>query len=212
MNEKVSFAKKHPKWNLFIGVCLLLFLIGLTGGAIYLVIMILGNWISKIVEWFTTISSTIDAVVLVALITGAMSITGIIISSIIAKIVDYKHKRREYLTQKREKSYGEFVDMVYKIQLNGKNGYEYSQKEMQTDLSKFSKDITLWGSSKVIKKWVEFRGNGLNPNDAGKILFVLEEIMNEMRKDLGLKKVKKGDLLSFFINDIKKTMKRGNTK
>ncbi len=27
--------------------------------------------------------------------------------------------------------------------------------------------------------------------------------MNEMRKDLGMKKVKKGNLLAFFINDIK---------
>lgn len=27
--------------------------------------------------------------------------------------------------------------------------------------------------------------------------------MNDMRKDLGLKRVKKGNLLGFFINDIK---------
>ena len=32
--------------------------------------------------------------------------------------------------------------------------------------------------------------------------------MNDMRKDLGLKKVKKGDLLGFFINDIRKELKK----
>ena len=31
--------------------------------------------------------------------------------------------------------------------------------------------------------------------------------MNEMRKDLGLKKVKKGNLLAFFVNDITTSMK-----
>ena len=35
----------------------------------------------------------------------------------------------------------------------------------------------------------------------------MEEIMNEMRKDLGLKRVKKGNLLAFFINDIKSALK-----
>ena len=32
--------------------------------------------------------------------------------------------------------------------------------------------------------------------------------MNEMRKDMGVKKVKKGNLLSFFVNDIKTAMKK----
>ena len=37
----------------------------------------------------------------------------------------------------------------------------------------------------------------------------MEDIMNEMRKDMGLKKVQKGNLLAFFVNDIKQTMKNG---
>lgn len=30
-------------------------------------------------------------------------------------------------------------------------------------------------------------------------LFLLEELMNEMRKDLGMKKVEKGNLLAFLL-------------
>ena len=78
---------------------------------------------------------------------------------------------------------------------------------MKDDLSKFSKQITLWGSSNVVNKWVQFRENGSTPEFASKNLLVLEDIMNEMRKDLGLKKVKKGNLLAFFINDIKEVMR-----
>lgn len=59
----------------------------------------------------------------------------------------------------------------------------------------------------MVNKWVQFRENSANPEEGKNNLFLLEEIMNEMRKDLGLKKVKKGNLLSFFINDIKEAMK-----
>lgn len=206
--NKKPFSKRHPRWNLFIGWILLLIIIALIVGAVYLVITLLGVGIGQIVEWIASLSSTLDAVVVVALITGAVSIVGVIISSIIAKVIEYKHKRQEYLTQKREESYGEFVEMVYKLQKNGKNDYTYTQKEMMEDLSRFSRKITLWGSSKVVNKWVEFRENGTNPQTAAQNLFLLEEIMNEMRKDLGLKKVQKGNLLAFFVNDIKQIMKK----
>ena len=75
------------------------------------------------------------------------------------------------------------------------------------DLSQFSKQITLWGSSRVVNKWVKFRENGTNPELAQKNLLLLEDIMNEMRKDLGLRKTKKGNLLAFFVSDIKKAIK-----
>ena len=39
-------------------------------------------------------------------------------------------------------------------------------------------------------------------------IFLMEEIMNEMRKDLGVKKTAKGDLLAFFVNDIKEFMRK----
>lgn len=98
--------------------------------------------------------------------------------------------------------------MVYKIQQISKEENKYSEENMLEDLSRFSRQITLWGSSKVIKKWIKFRENGANPEKARENIFLLEEIMNEMRKDLGLKKVKKGNLLGFFINDIKSATKK----
>lgn len=144
-----------------------------------------------------------DAVVIVALITGGVSLTGVIISSIVGKSLEYKKSRNEYLAQKREAPYGDFVEMVYKVQQNTKQEGSYTNEEMIEDISKFSKQITLWGSPSVAKKWNEFRENGGDSQKATENLFVLEDIMNEMRKDLGTKKVEKGSLLSFFVNDIK---------
>lgn len=202
------FAEKHPKLNLLLG--LTLFLAILTGGCflIWIVLSWLINAAGKAFELLKTIATTFDAVVIVALITGMVSIIGVIISSIIAKFIEYRKNRQDYLAKKREQPYGEFVEMLYKVQQNSKKKGSYTDAQMVDDLSKFSRQITLWGSSKVVKKWVKFRENGTNP-DAGKDnLFLMEEIMNEMRKDLGLKKVKKGDLLAFFINDIKTAMKK----
>lgn len=177
-------------------------------GVLYYLFTYLGMAITKFIDWSTSVASKMDAVVIVALITGAVSIIGVIISSVIAKIIDYKKNRKEYLNQKREEPYGEFVEMVYKIQQNVKNNNSYTEQMMIDDLSKFSRKITLWGSTKVVKKWIKFREQGANPDAGIDNLFILEDIMNEMRRDLGLRRVKKGNLLAFFVNDIKEVMKK----
>ena len=166
------------------------------------------DYIKEIIHWIADMASKMDAVVIVALITGTVSIIGVIISSIVAKIIDYKKSRQEYLAKKREIPYGEFVEMIYKVQGNIKSEGSYTEKMMMDDLSKFSKQITLWGSSRVVNKWVKFREEGANPNAKSDNLFLMEDIMNEMRKDLGMKKVKKGNLLAFFVNDIKSILKK----
>ena len=57
---------------------------------------------------------------------------------------------------------------------------------------------------------MKFREQGANPELALKNVFLREEIMNEMRRELGQKRVKKGELLAFFVNDIKQVMKGKN--
>ena len=171
------------------------------------IVKYIATGVTSAANWLASLASKLDAVVIVALITGCVSIVGVLISSIVAKRIEYKRSRQEYLAKKREEPYGQFVDMVYKIQQNTKKGDSYTEAQMLKDLSQFSKQITLWGSSRVVNKWVKFRENGTNPELAQKNLLLLEDIMNEMRKDLGLRKTKKGNLLAFFVSDIKKAIK-----
>ena len=208
--QQASFAERHPKLNLLFALLLLLFIAALIIGGVYLAIKLIGSGVNSFTTWLSELSSKLDAVVIVALITGTVSLIGVVISSVISKSLEYEKARNEYLAHKREKAYGEFVNMVYKIQQNGKKPGSYSEEEMLKDLYSFSQEITLWGSSNVVNKWVKFRENGLNPQAAYENLFVMEDIMNEMRKDMGLKKVQKGNLLAFFVNDIKQTMKNKN--
>lgn len=202
--NKRAFVERHPKLNILLGLVLFA---GIVAIAIWLIKFFYNFVIDGIIK-LTAVASKLDAVVIVTLVTGLVSIVVAIISSIIAKIMDYRKSRQEYLTQKREKPYGEFVEMIYRVQKNAKSPGTYSEKQMLEDLSKFSKQITLWGSSRVINKWIQFRENGSDPEKAKDNLFLMEEIMNDMRKDLGLRKVKKGNLLGFFVNDIKFAMKK----
>lgn len=45
---------------------------------------------------------------------------------------------------------------------------------------------------------------GMPNTDPKEMLYKLEEILNCMRNDLGVRKLRKGKLLSFFVNDIEK--------
>lgn len=60
----------------------------------------------------------------------------------------------------------------------------------------------------MVNNWVKFKENALKGDAAFDNLLLTETIMNDMRKDLGLPRVKKGNLLAFFVNDIKDAMKK----
>lgn len=209
-NNSASFAEKHPKLNLLFGLILLFALVWLAAYFLRIIFTYIAIGTSAISNWLSSLTSKLDAVVIVALITGCVSIVGVVISSIVAKRIEYRRSRQEYLAKKREEPYGQFVDMIYKVMESAKKGNNYNEKEMLEDVSKFSKQITLWGSSKVVNKWVKFRESSLDPKTAQKNLLMMEDIMNEMRADLGLKRVKRGNLLAFFINDIKAAMREIN--
>lgn len=204
------FAELHPQISLIIGILIIVVMCVFLWAIGYYLLYYISIIFLSFINWISTLASKMDAVVIVALITGVISLVGVIISSIVAKVIDYRKSRQDYLAKKREEPYGQFVDMMYKLQQNSKNGNKYTKDMMIEDISKFSKQITLWGSPRVVNKWVKFRENATNPDIETDNIFLLEEIMNEMRRDLGVKKVKKGKLLAFFINDIKEIIKGKN--
>lgn len=167
------------------------------------------SYLRNFYDMANKVISKMDAVVIVALISSAVSIVSVVISSIVSKIIEYRQKTKRYLYEKKEEPYMEFIEMIYNIQNQTKEGTRFSNQEMINDISSFSKKLTLWGSNKVIKKWVYFREKSLSSKESSvDDLFLLEEIVFEIRKDMGQKNrgLDKGDILSFFVNDIKKYM------
>ena len=140
---------------------------------IYLMIKYTGFLIIKGFEKITHITSNTNNLVIVAIITGGISIVTALITSVIAKIIEYRQITKRYLYEKREKPYSEFIAMVYKLQMsNKKNNNKYSEQELVNDITNFSKSLTLWGSSKVIQKWNKFREFINDPNETVKNLIL----------------------------------------
>lgn len=209
-NEKLKFAERHPRINALISLIVLMIMCILLYFFVRHVIMLVGNGIEKARDYLVRFVNTTDQVVVVAMITGSVSILGVIISSIIAKIVDYRMGIKKYLYDKREEPYKQFIEMIYQIMENSKKpkNEQMSNDEMVHMVSEFSKGLTLWGSNKVVRKWLKYRNNSLKYENKTDTLFDLEEIIYQIRKDVGLgRRMKKGDLLSFFINDIEKIIK-----
>lgn len=196
MKSRVKEIWKIVQGLIVLAVVFFLFII-----ALKYIIQITNDGFEQILQ---TVSKA-DAVIIVALITGTLSILGVVISSIIAKVVEYRQKTKRYLFEKREDSYAKFIDLVYKVMDKTKKNEEYTESEMAQDMLSFSKQLSLWGSSRVIKKWLKFRMASQNSDfDPIENLFIMEDIIFDIRKDMGQKRngLKRGDMLAFFINDI----------
>lgn len=199
--EKIPWLVRHPRINTLLTI---VFLIGLVVGAFFLIkwlLGLLGNGISSLVSWIKTTLSNTEAVIVVALITGAFSVFSVLVSSVVSKIIENKQSRRDYLNQKREEPYKQFLDMYYKLLTQNTHHNKYSEEKKIADIQEFSKGLTLWGSNRVVKLWVQFRTQA-SKSESAENVYLLEKLMYAMRKDMGFRRMKKGTLLKFFINDL----------
>ena len=210
MGKQQSFSEAHPILNTILAIIIFLGFVFICIMFLRWLITVIGNGLVDAGIWLKTLTSSLDAVIIVALITGSVSVVGVIFTSVVAKIIEYHQKRMEYLYQKREKPYYEFIEMVYKIQQQEKLGEKYSKKEIEHDMSKFSQQLTLWGSNKVIQKFIKFRKSASFNENNTDILFASEDLMYAMRSDMGLPKIKKGSLLSININDIENIVNKNS--
>lgn len=200
--QKATFEERHPVLNTLIGIALFLILVALAVFVLIITFKYIGIALSKFLNWLSYMASTLDAVIIVALITGAVSIVGFVINSIFSKIIDFKKSRQEYLKQKREVPYTEFISIVSRINHNIVNSKTYSREEISVDLTDFQQNLALWGSKRVVKKWIKFIDNIKNPSEDTNSSTLIDEIMNEMRKDMGSKRLKKMKLFETFANGI----------
>lgn len=204
MNSKKTFAEKHPKINFLLGLILLvLIFIGCCFGIKWM-FKTIGEGLIICKNFLIAFVDSTDKVIVVAMITGTVSIIGVVISSIIAKIVDYRFNIKKYLYDKREEPYKQFIEMIYTIMEDTKKpeNEKKSDEDIIKMVSDFSKGLTLWGSNRVVKKWLKYRRASLSGNNQD-LLMQMEDIIYEIRRDVGLgPRLKKGDMLSFFINDV----------
>lgn len=144
--------------------------------------------------------STLDSTIVVALITATVSIVSYVSGNVASNVM----KRNEYLRKHREEPYMQLISMFYDFQVQTKTGKEFTQKELIDLFNHFTKELTLWGSSKAIKAWGNWRvASSRGFNDPKDLLFGMEKVLIQLRKDMGLKRgIAEGDLLRLTTNDI----------
>ncbi|MDR1548045.1 MAG: hypothetical protein LBT06_05565 [Hungatella sp.] len=115
---------------------------------------------------------------------------------------------------KKETAYVAFINIYYDVLDISRKNLPVDGEDMILALNEFSKKLTLWGSNEVIKKWLKFRKGSITKDENPQnILFIMEDIMFSIRKDLGNKrgvfnKLRKGDLLAFVIDDVNMLTKK----
>lgn len=139
--------------------------------------------------------SNLDKVFIVAIITGTISIVGVVYSTYM--------KRVEYLSEKRKDAYLEFVNFMYELMIINPN---MGINDIVENINKFQASILLWGSPSVLSAWKEFKQNNSdNPQDTGRTLYFVEILINAMRKDLGVNKVKENEIIKI-ITKVNRTL------
>lgn len=183
----LSIAQQFLSWSIFknlINIAAFSFVIS---GILEIIILI-----PSIFEYV----SNLDKVFIVAIITGTISIVGVVYSTYM--------KRVEYLSEKRKDAYLEFVNFMYELMIINPN---MKMNDIVKNINKFQASILLWGSSSVISAWKVFKQNNIdNPQDTERTLHFVEILINAMRKDLGVNKVKENEIIEI-ITKVNRTVK-----
>ena len=171
------------------------------------------NFVSGSIAALLSTLSTLDVAIVVALITGCVSIVTVIGGGIANNYLAYRQRNSEYLREHRAQAYEKLIEIVYKMLMKSKKKEQYSADEMLSDMNDFNQSLTLWGSSKAIRLWDEWRlaTVGKQPS-ASELLFAMEKVLIQLRRDMGQGRgLKRGDLLKLFINDVDTLLSSSNS-
>ncbi len=139
---------------------------------------------------------------------AVIAFSGTIIAGIGAVVIaQERSKSREIAEAHRPKKielYNSFITTMIGLIRKHKGSDSKAlegDKDIQEFFYKFTAEVVLWGSPGVLGHYATFRnlGQEKNPN----IILIMDDIMQAMRKDLGLSNwgLSRGDLMKMFLTD-----------
>lgn len=196
--SQISQAEKNTEIrNIVLGLIVIISLLAATGGVLYLLVTRLGPVLTSL--------SSLDSTVIVALITGTISIISFVGGNLVSSIM----KRKEYLRERRESPYMKLISLVYEMQASERESKKVSQKRLNELVDQFNRELTLWGSSKAIRLWGYWRtSTAAGHSEPLDLLLGMEKVLVQLRKDMGIRgRLYKGDILRLTINDLDEVLK-----
>ncbi len=124
----------------------------------------------------------------------------------IAIYTNYQTKKREikarHFTEKRE-GYKGFVGLIFKVIKATKNKKPLSDKNLQSDMLEFKKNILTWGGAEVIKELNDYETVVTTIQDPEERLKLMEGLLRAIREDLGHDddSLEFGQLLSLILDE-----------
>lgn len=196
--SQISQAEKNTEIrNTVLGLIVIIALLAAAGGVVYLLVTRLGPVLTSL--------SSLDSTVIVALITGTISIISFVGGNLVSAIM----KRKEYLRERRESPYMKLISLVYEVQASERESEKVSQEHLNELVDQFNRELTLWGSSKAIRLWGYWRTlTAAGHSEPLDLLLGMEKVLVQLRKDMGIRgRLYKGDILRLTINDLDKVLK-----
>lgn len=159
--------------------------------------------------------SGLDANYGAALIAAAGTIIVSVFSVVVSRYLETRAAIRQELRGKKIPVYEDLISFMLKILMASKLGKEITEKDLVEFMSDFTQRAMVWASDDVLNAWIKFRLTSINNAETNNppvhLMFVYEDLIRAIRKDLGHKNkdLTKGKLLSLFVNDIANYLDEG---
>lgn len=153
----------------------------------------------------------IESDIAVAIVAASATITVSVVSLVISKVMETRATITQELRAKKVPIYEDLISTVFKFQFAEKLGEKpMSETELIRFFANLTEKLTIWGSDGVIRAFSDFRLASTRVGAPENILFIYENLLLEIRKDLGHKNrnLRRGMILSLFINDIDQYLRR----
>lgn len=167
-------------------------LLGLIVWTVYVVL-------KAILASFASLNPSVGAAIVAASATVLVSVFSVLIS----KSLEQRATIAKEIREKKVPVYEELIKFVFKVLKATKAGSQLPEQEIIEFMIDFTQQLIVWGSDEVIAAFHRFR-NLSNTGDSKNVLFLVEDLLLAIRKDLGHKNqgLSQGKLLGLFVNDI----------
>lgn len=170
-------------------------------------------------DYISHAEPTIGAAIIATSGTVLVSVLTIVYTRLFEKNKELAIKHQEIEREIREQhipTYQELVQFLFKVFQSSKTNASLTEKEINDFFTSFTQKMLVWGSDRFTRDFSAFREalilytqqvqGGQAPKDAlARMMLSLETLLYTIRADCGHanKDLGKGDLLTFFINDVR---------
>lgn len=148
-----------------------------------------------------------------AIIAGSVAVLGSAFTLVFGKLWEQRIKIQDEIRAKKVPIYEAHVSTFFKIFFGHRDSTkpptEVELKKIERENVKafeaFAEQMVTWGSSDVIKAWVDFKKlDSMQEAKPDEKLEILENLFRSIRKDLGndVRSLKRLDLLRMFVNGL----------